>query len=202
MPGTLSILAVLLAGAAYGWQGAGGPGPAADVAKVLANTRKAPPLAQPAGVIVRVRTAAELRRAVEEAAPGTTVLLADGRYPIDELLVTGHRLTIRGESGDREKVILDGEGRFTRIVRVRGAKDLTIADLTVANSRQYGVMFLGDSGVERLTVYNVKFHNCYTRGLTNHDAEAWTLCEAATSSGMVAAPTNRLFRNRLPGPAS
>jgi hypothetical protein len=156
----LFALAALLAA-----QDARTPGPAADLAQVLKIARRAPPLSHPPGATIRVADVAGLRKAVSEAAPGTTILLADGVYPLEELLVTGSKLTIRGESGDREKVVLDGGGKFTRIVRIRGAKDLTIADITVANSRQYGIFFLGDSGVERLNVYNVKFHNCYVRGL-------------------------------------
>lgn len=146
-------------------------GAAADVARVVRNARRAPALPEPVGKVVRVTDAAGLRKAVAEAVEGTTILVADGRYPIDELLIERNRLTIRGESGDRAKVILDAGGKFTKIIRIRGAKDLTIADLTVANSRQYGIFFLGDSGVERLTVYNVKFHNCYTRGLKGTHAE-------------------------------
>jgi nitrous oxidase accessory protein NosD len=157
----LFLGAALLAAA----QSARGPGPAAIAADVLKVASKAPPLPAPAGAVIRVADVPSLRKAVAEAAPGTTILLADGVYHLDELLVTGHNLTIRGASGDREKVVLDGGGKFTRVVRVRGAKDLTIADLTVANSRQYGIFFLGDSGIERLKVYNVKFHNCYVRGL-------------------------------------
>ena len=144
--------------------------PAADVVRVLKVARQAPPLPKPAGGVVRVANVTALRKAVAEARAGATILLADGRYPVDELLVTQDGLTIRGESGDRDKVILDGQEKFTKIVRIRGSKDLTIADLTVANSRQYGIFFLGDSGVQRLTIYNVKFHNCYTRGLKGTDA--------------------------------
>jgi hypothetical protein len=144
--------------------------PAQDLASVLRVARKAPPLPKPKGVVVRVNDVTGLRKAVAEAAPGTTILIADGTYKLDELLIAGEKLTIRGESGDREKVILDGGGKFTKIVRVRGAKDLTVADLTVANSLQYGIFFLGDSGIERMTVYNVKFHNCYTRGLKGTNA--------------------------------
>lgn len=157
----LSFLAFALLAA---WQSRG-PAPAAVPADVLKGSPKAPPLEKPAGAVVRVADVPSLRRAVAEAAPGTTILLAEGVYRLDELLVTGNGLTIRGASGDREKVVLDAGGKFTKIVRVRGAKDLTIADLTVANSRQYGIFFLGDSGIERLKVYNVKFHNCYVRGL-------------------------------------
>lgn len=160
---TLLVPPLLAAGLAA--QDRGRPGPAADVEAVLKLTRKAPLLPSPTGTVFRVSDVPSLRKAVAEASSGTTILLADGVYRLDELLVTQQNLTIRGESGDREKVVLDGEGKFTKIVRVRGAKGLTIADLTVANSRQYGIMFLGDSGVERLRVYNVKFHNCYVRGL-------------------------------------
>src|ERR1041385_7836988 len=97
---------------------------AQDVARVLQAARKAPPLPAPAGPVVRVSTVDALRRAVSEAAPGTTILLADVVYPLDELLVTGNRLTLRGESGNREKVVLDAAGKFTKVVRVRGARDL------------------------------------------------------------------------------
>jgi len=143
----------------------------AGVAEALKVAAKAPPLPRPSGKVIRVSDVPALRDAVAGAEPGTTILLAEGRYQIDELLVTQDGLSIRGESGNRDDVILDGQGKFTKIVRIRGAKDLTIADLTVANSRQYGIFFLGDSDVQRLVVYNVKFHNCYTRGLKGTDAE-------------------------------
>lgn len=162
----LFLLAALLAAA----QSNRTPGPAAVEADVLKVARTAPPLPAPSGPVLRVADVPSLRKAVAEATPGATILLADGIYRLDELLVTGSNLTIRGASGDREKVVLDAGGKFTKVVRVRGAKDLTIADLTVANSRQYGIFFLGDSGVERLKVHNVKFHNCYVRGLKGTSA--------------------------------
>ena len=164
-PSLVAAALFVAAAASLAAQDRGAPGPAADVAQVLKLARKPPALPKPAGGAVRVADVPALRKAVAEAAPGTTILLADGVYRLDELLVTQHNLTIRGESGDREKVVLDGEGKFTKVVRVRGARNLTVADLTVANSRQYGILFLGDSGIERLKVYNVKFHNCYVRGL-------------------------------------
>ena len=126
----IALAAVALAAAS---EPSRSPDPAADVAPVLKLARKAPPLAKPTGAVIRVSDVAALRKAVAGAAPGTTILLADGVYHLDELLVTQHNLTIRSAGGDREKVILDGEGKFTKIVRVRGAKNLTIADLTVAN---------------------------------------------------------------------
>jgi hypothetical protein len=142
----------------------------ADVSEVFKTARTAPTLRDPTGKVVRVVDPLSLRNSVAEASPHTTILLANGRYPMDELLVTCDGLSIRGESGNREAVVLDGQGKFTKVIRIRGASDVTIADLTVANSRQYGIFFLGDSDVQRLKVYNVKFHNCYTRGLKGTDA--------------------------------
>ena len=142
-----------------------------DLQAILKVAAKAPPLPEPAGTVVRVKTAEELREAARAAEPGTTILLADGRYDIDRLPIRADRLALRGASGDREKVILDGGGRFGRVVEIRGAKDLLIADLTVANAGQYGIFFYGDSDVQRLKVYNVKFHNCWVRGLKGTHAE-------------------------------
>ncbi len=149
-----------------------------DVAAIVKLAAKAPRLAaalqdrgvpglatSPVGQVARVADAAGLYEAVRQAQPGATILLADGTYPIDRLRIETDRLAIRGESGRREKVILDGGGKFSHVVTIRGAKDLLIADLTVANAGQYGVFFYGDSDVQRLKVYNVKFHNCYVRAL-------------------------------------
>lgn len=136
-----------------------------DLQAVLKVAAKAPPLPKPAGKVVRVGSVAELRKAVAAAEPGTTILLADGTYVLEELLIRQDRLSLRGESGDRDKVILDGGGKFTKVIRVRGAKDLLIADLTIRNCKQYGIFVLGDSDVQRLRVYNVKFHNIWVRGL-------------------------------------
>jgi len=79
--------------------------------------------------------------------------------------VQRHGLTIRSASGEREKVVLDGQCKFTKMIRVRGAKDLTIADMTMTNSRQYGIFMLGDSDCQRLKVWNMKFHNIWVRAV-------------------------------------
>ncbi len=151
---------------------------ATDLQAVLKLARKAPPLPEPTGKVVGVSDAAGLRRAVASAKPGTTILLADGRYRIDRLRIGQDRLSLRGASGDRDKVILDGGGKLTRIVIVESGKDLLFADLTVANSTEYGIFFYGDDGAHRLRVYNVKFHNCLTRGLKGTYADkvldSWT----------------------------
>lgn len=145
---------------------------------VMTLARKAPPLPKADGKVMRVSDAAGLRKAVTSAEAGTTILLADGRYRIERLVIRRDRLSLRGESGDRNKVVLDGGGRLTRIVVIEGGKDLLFADLTVANSMEYGIFFYGDAGSQRLKVYNVKFQNCLTRGLKGTDAakvrDSWT----------------------------
>ena len=148
------------------------------VEAILKVAAKAPPLPKPTGKVVRVADAPALRKAVASAKPGPTILLADGRYKVDRLRIRQDRLSLRGASGNRDKVILDGGGKLTRIVIVESGKDLLFADLTVANSKEYGIFFYGDAGAHRLRVYNVKFLNCLTRGLKGTDAakvrDSWT----------------------------
>jgi hypothetical protein len=149
-----------------------------DLVELLKFAPKAPPLPEAEGTVVRVFDVTGLRNAVDSAEPGTTILLADGRYPVERLVIRTDRLGLRGESGDRDKVVLDGGGKLTRIVVIEGGKDLLFADLTVANSLEYGICFYGDADAQRLKLYNVKFFNCLTRGLKGTDAakvrDSWT----------------------------
>jgi len=139
-----------------------------EVAAITALAAKAPPLPAPTGAVVRVGTTEQLMGALAGAQPGTTVLLADGVYPVTERIwIKQDGICLRGESGDREKVIFDGSGGGPHddMIVLRGAKDVLIADLTVRNCMHYGVLFYGDSDVQRLRIHNVKFHNIWTRGL-------------------------------------
>ncbi|HUU22277.1 MAG TPA: right-handed parallel beta-helix repeat-containing protein, partial [Phycisphaerae bacterium] len=126
---------------------------------------KAPPLPAPQGPVVRVATAEELYKAVKDAKPGTTVFLADGVYQMtSSLVISTDRLALRGQSGDREKVILDRGGRGRGgCVMVAGADDVLIADLTIRNSATHGVHVQPERGAQRTKIYNVKFHNIFVR---------------------------------------
>ena len=152
--------------------------------EMLAQVSAAEALPEPTGKVVRVSTPWDIIHAIEDAEEHTTILIAKGRYlmPRDCILNT-HYVTIRGETGNREDVILDGNTEFgqkhiplsTRlmsggdrapsIMKLIRCRHVTIADLTVANSPKYGIMFIGDGRVHNLTVYNVKFHNIWARGL-------------------------------------
>ncbi|NRA39684.1 MAG: right-handed parallel beta-helix repeat-containing protein, partial [Planctomycetes bacterium] len=120
----------------------------------------------------------------EDAEEYTTIVIAAGRYvmPRDCILDT-HHVTIRGATGNREDVIIDGDQEFdekclrlgTRLlsddvrapalIKLTRCRHIMFADLTIANSPKYGILFIGDSRVHHLTVHNVKFHNCWARGL-------------------------------------
>lgn len=94
------------------------------------------PLPAPTGPTVDVSPGVNsLSQAVAAAAPGTTLLLADGTYSARVTIPIDKALTIRSASGDREAVIIDGE----RVVDsgnlfVISASDVTIAHVTVEHS--------------------------------------------------------------------
>ena len=145
---------------------------------LLQAMKKAPALADPSGYIVRVNTAAEFVEAVDQAKDKSTILLADGVYKIPRSCVLqANDVTIRSASGQREAVILDGQDcdltytsgldivPLLSILKIFGAKNACIADITFKNSDKYGIAFYGDSEVWGLNIYNVKFHNIWVRGL-------------------------------------
>ncbi len=151
--------------------------------EMIAQVKAPEPLPEPEGKVVKVSSAWDIVRAIEDAEEHSTIVIAKGRYvmPRDIILDT-HYVTIRGETGNREDVILDAEMEFhdqckkfgTRllsdkmhapaILKLTRCRHVTVADLTFANSPKYGLMFIGDSRVHHLTMHNVKFHNCWARG--------------------------------------
>src|SRR5437762_10553083 len=84
--------------------------------------------------MVQVSTVGDLYRAVAEAKPGTTLLLADGEYRLSRMLdIATARVVLRGGSGDFSKVVLRGAGISEKEVGVAisvSAPDVTMADLT------------------------------------------------------------------------
>lgn len=96
-----------------------------------------------------------LRQALGRAAPGTTLLLADGLYalqPDQALEVNAARVTLRSASGKRDAVILDG-GAITIAVN---SDDVTIADMTLRNAALHNIQVRGERGVLRTKIYNVR----------------------------------------------
>jgi len=128
---------------------------------------QAPPLPPATGNVVEVSTVEGLVRAVEQARPGQTILVAEGHYLMPRYIeIRADRVTLRGASGRRERVILDGvQSMHGELVGVRGCSDVTIADLTIQNIRFNGFKINSDSNVQRLTIRNCIIHNIWQRGV-------------------------------------
>lgn len=128
---------------------------------------KAPALPPATGDVVEVSTVEELVRAVEQARPGQTILVAEGHYLMSRYIeIQADRVTLRGASGRREGAVLDGvQSMHGELVGVRGCSDVTIADLTIQNIRFNGFKINSDSNVQRLTIRNCIIHNIWQRGI-------------------------------------
>jgi len=128
---------------------------------------KAPPLPSPQGNVVKVSTVDELMRAIEEAEPGQTILVTDGHYLVPRYVeIHADNVTLRGASGHRERVILDGtQSRHIELLGVRACSGVTIADLTIQNIRANGFKINSQTNVQKLTIYNCIIHNIWQRGI-------------------------------------
>ena len=126
---------------------------------------KAPPLGRPKGQQIRANTVEQMFDAAEKVQPGGTILVADGVYRMPRTLVLKtDGVTLRGQSGDRTKIVLDfANSRHHEGVAISYCTDVTIADLTVQNVRQNGIKINSNYDVDRVTIYNVVSHNVWQR---------------------------------------
>lgn len=136
------------------------------VGLLLQPEKQAPSLPPPAGPVVWARDAESLRRALEGAAPGTTVLVADGAYRLNRFLHLRDRrdLVVRGASGDPSRVVLSGRGWAPRdeqddILRISGGRNLTIAHLTFTDCHSYGIKVEAETKPENLQIYDCRFRD-------------------------------------------
>lgn len=116
------------------------------------------PLPPPSGPTLRVTPAdvGDLQALMAGLEEGTTVLFADGTYALNGvyLWVDTPGVTLRGESGDADAVILDGGYVTTEIITVAAA-DVTITDLTLSRAWTHGVHATGGAGGD---VTGVRLH--------------------------------------------
>lgn len=153
----------------------------ADVLRALAEPRsstaaaevphqpwfpQAPPLPPPTGDVIRVKDVEGLHAAARNVKPGGTILLADGVYPVTRTVVVAtDRVTLRGESSDRRKVVLDGGGTLGELLTLRSCSDVMVTDLTVRNVRWNGIKLDTDQNVQRATIRNCVLHNIWQRAV-------------------------------------
>jgi hypothetical protein len=133
---------------------------------------QAPPLAAPQGEIIRVSTVDALYDAVDRLGSGGTILLADGRFPLSRpLVLAGKRnVAIRGASGDPAKVTIVGQGweseaRNDDLLHIARCESVTIADLTFADCRSYGIKVEAENAPKDIHIYNCRFRDIGVRAI-------------------------------------
>ncbi len=134
--------------------------------------KKAPPLPPPAGKVVWARDVAGLRRAVEGAAPDTTIMVADGIYRLTQFIYMRDKrnVTIRGASGDPAKAVLCGRGWEPRdeqddILRIGACRNVTIAHITFTDCHSYGIKVEAEQRPENIHVYDCRFRDIGMRAI-------------------------------------
>ena len=134
------------------------PLPPANAARLLTGADSCDPLPLTAGPTVTVASVAELVNAVNTAAPGLTILVADGVYNLNGayLRIAAPGVSLRGAGGDRSTVVLDGNYQTTEIVQVV-ASDVTVADLTLREAYYHPIHVMSTDGADTLhtLIYNV-----------------------------------------------
>lgn len=113
----------------------------------------------PASRVVRVNNARALEEAVLRAGKGDTILIADGTYVLSRTLeISAPQVIIRGASGDRDKVIIRGQGMTTGVGVGIGvnAAGVTVADLTVRDFLYHGIQVRGENGAGRFTLLGAR----------------------------------------------
>jgi len=107
---------------------------------------KAPPLAPPKTEVIRAATVEELFLAVEHVGAGGTILLVEGQYKLPRPIILREKknISIRSAAGNPVRVTLSGQGwdselKGDDILRIAHCEGVTIADLTFADCRSYGI---------------------------------------------------------------
>ncbi len=117
---------------------------------------------------IEVADAAQLKAAFVDLQAGDTILIADGTYRPDRVLMLAKdRVTVRGKSGQRDAVVLDGSDQGSgQMMWFTTCAQCTLADLTIQNVATNAVAFKAESGlIDRPTVRNVRFRNIWERAL-------------------------------------
>lgn len=124
------------------------------------------------GEVIRVSNSDELLAAVDRLRPGGTILLNDGEYRLPRTVVlTGKmRITLRSAAGDPDKVTLIGKGwaytgRGDDLIHIGKCDGVTIADLTFADCRSYGVKVEAENAPKDVLIYNCRFRDIGVRGI-------------------------------------
>ena len=133
---------------------------------------KAPPLAPPQAEVIRVVNVDELFLAIEHIGAGGTILLDEGHYKLQRPIILREKknIAIRSAVGNPAKVTLSGKGwdsevRGDDILRIGRCEGITIADLTFADCRSYGIKVEAENAPKDICIYNCRFRNIGVRAI-------------------------------------
>lgn len=128
---------------------------------------KAPRRPEPPGPAVKVSNVRELVKALRQASPGQTILVADGRYLMPHHVeIRADNVILCGASGHRERVVLDAcQSQDGELLGFRSCSGVTVSDLTIQNVRWNGFKINSETDVQGLTIYNCIIHNVWQRGV-------------------------------------
>ena len=117
-------------------------------------------------------SANELLAACDRIGPGGTILVADGHYRLPRVIVlAGKRnIVIRSASGNPTRAILSGKGWDSQakgddILHIARCDGVTIADLTFADCRSYGVKVEAENAPTDIHIYNCRFRDIGVRAI-------------------------------------
>lgn len=131
------------------------------LSSACATTRQQP--------ILHVQTAAGLERAVVTAnrwGGNVTIELASGTYTLNRtLVVLASNVTIRGRTGAKTRVIVQGDGmsrtaRVGNLIRVSGAH-FKLSDMTLRRSRWHLIQIAGEDGAQSPVIRDCILENAY-----------------------------------------
>jgi hypothetical protein len=118
---------------------------------------------------VTVSSVTQLRDAVNAANGGSsnrTILLADGTYTLtDTLYVNASNVTIAGQSGDRTKVIIQGDAmsasaRVGTLIRAAGS-NFKLENVTLQRSRYHLIQIVGENNADGPVIRNCILRDAY-----------------------------------------
>jgi hypothetical protein len=130
-----------------------------------ARSASCEPLALTVGTVITVSTVSDLYNAVSASNAGggnTTILLRDGTYALSsQLWLEGTDIVIRSVSGDRDSVVIRGQGMTGGVSHVFevDASAVTIADMTIGHVANHAIQIHGENDRDDLWVHNVRIYD-------------------------------------------